>query len=372
MIFSGLTSSIENHQTPKEFERLKSEFLTTQDFADKLLATQGLKADKDFFCYNVRLPKTGGHIHTLEAGRQNKQAVVLIHGYGATSLYWFKVIPHLAQYFRVYSIDQYGTGQSSRPHFYVETFEETVEFFCSAIDEWRKQLKIENFILMGHSFGGYTAARYTLLKNPPIKKLYLLSPAGFTFRTLEEIKKIMKETFNIGAVLFNIFGGVIHLFEDLKFTPFQLMNITHRKAFLEGFHSGERLNMSKKEAKLITEYYYRITELMASGDKALGVFLNNGGRYSKNPLVTDLAKHKDKLPETLVLYGNIDWMDKEHSMEMNEKTGLNLKIQIMENCGHQIIFQQPVEVARIITEGDGRKFKPKEIVDLLDDNYHIK
>lgn len=39
---------------------------------------------------------------------------------------------------------------------------ETEAWFIDSFEEWRKAKNLSNFILLGHSFGGYVAARYAL------------------------------------------------------------------------------------------------------------------------------------------------------------------------------------------------------------------
>lgn len=38
-------------------------------------------------------------------------------------------------------------------------------WFIDSFDEWRKAKNLSNFILLGHSFGGYVAAKYALKVN---------------------------------------------------------------------------------------------------------------------------------------------------------------------------------------------------------------
>lgn len=39
---------------------------------------------------------------------------------------------------------------------------ETETWFIDSFEEWRKAKNLSNFILLGHSFGGYVAAKYAL------------------------------------------------------------------------------------------------------------------------------------------------------------------------------------------------------------------
>lgn len=39
---------------------------------------------------------------------------------------------------------------------------ETEAWFIDSFEEWRKAKNLTNFILLGHSFGGYVASKYAL------------------------------------------------------------------------------------------------------------------------------------------------------------------------------------------------------------------
>ena len=51
-----------------------------------------------------------------------------------------------------------------------------------------------------------------------------------------------------------------------------------------------------------------------------------------------------------VLYGEKDWMDFKHSIEVNKKLNLHLDIITIPDCDHQIIYQNPVGIAKILLE----------------------
>ncbi len=66
----------------------------------------------------------------------NAPAVVLIHGFGASSIHWRKNIPELAKTCRVYAIDLLGYGKSAKPtpgkplDYTFETWGQQIRDFC--------------------------------------------------------------------------------------------------------------------------------------------------------------------------------------------------------------------------------------------------
>jgi pimeloyl-ACP methyl ester carboxylesterase len=58
------------------------------------------------------------------------------------------------------------------------TAEQAGEYYIDALEEWRKKLGLKEFILAGHSFGGYISILYFEKYPVRVKQLILLSPAG--------------------------------------------------------------------------------------------------------------------------------------------------------------------------------------------------
>lgn len=88
----------------------------------------------------------------------------MIHGYGSSCVSFYKIFKKLSEHNRVYSIDLLGMGLSARPTFDIKDPKESINFFVESIDLFRQKLKIKKFTLIGHSFGGYIASQYALLK----------------------------------------------------------------------------------------------------------------------------------------------------------------------------------------------------------------
>ncbi|GAB2267720.1 hypothetical protein Dimus_002702 [Dionaea muscipula] len=117
------------------------------------------------------------------ASSADSPTLVMVHGYGASQGFFFRNFDTLASRFRVIAIDQLGCGGSSRPDFTCKSTEETEAWFIDSFEEWRKAKNLSDFILLGHSFGGYVAAKYALKHPEHVKHLILVGPAGFSAET---------------------------------------------------------------------------------------------------------------------------------------------------------------------------------------------
>ncbi len=99
-----------------------------------------------------------------QAGIQQTEApaVILIHGFGASSIHWRKNIPDLAQTCRVYAIDLLGYGKSAKPtpgqplDYTFETWGQQVVDFC-------QQVVGTPAFLIGNSIGCVVAMQSAVL-----------------------------------------------------------------------------------------------------------------------------------------------------------------------------------------------------------------
>ena len=118
-------------------------------------------------------------IWTISANTHLKNTpIVMVHGYcGAVGL-WIHNIEPLCENRPLYAFDLLGFGRSSRPNFDSDP-EEAERQYIDSIEEWRKELQLDRFILLGHSFGGFLASAYALRFPEYIKGLILVDPWGF-------------------------------------------------------------------------------------------------------------------------------------------------------------------------------------------------
>lgn len=325
-----------------------------EKYERKILELAGLKYKKDFLIYNEQLPEFDGWIHTIEAGMENKQQLVLVHGYGATGVFYYKMIKDLRHYFHVYAVDLFGFGQSARPSFNFYTFQDSINFFLDPFEKWRRRRGVNDFVLVAHSLGGYLMTQYMRVWKPSVKMLYLISPAGFTIKTKEEITARMGQY--VSGMKMVALNFSFYLMEDLQVSPFSLL-FAKREQAIDSFFRHKRMGMSEQEITLFKKYYLSIIELPACGEKALGSFLFYGC-YSKRPLSDVLKKMRDDMCNVRIFYGDADWMDFEHAIEVNRDPKINYDIQIVPNSGHQILIQNPSYLNSIIIEDLQSNYDP--------------
>lgn len=67
---------------------------------------------------------------------------MFLHGYGGTSLSYYKLINLFENEFDAYAIDFLGMGLSSHQEFHHTSVNEIINYFVESIEKWRIEKKI--------------------------------------------------------------------------------------------------------------------------------------------------------------------------------------------------------------------------------------
>lgn len=118
---------------------------------------------------------SGHQVRYYESGSDNTGPTLLfIHGLGNYAQVWFKLMDQLQSRFRCIAIDLPGHGDSPETERV-----ESISTFAEVLEAFVAHLRLQNYLLAGHSMGGLTAMRALLRGKLSPAGLVLLAPAGF-------------------------------------------------------------------------------------------------------------------------------------------------------------------------------------------------
>lgn len=275
---------------------------------------------------------------------------LLIHGYAASSMSYFRNYPGLSKHIRdLYSIDLPASGLSSIPSleinattplpldikfigknkfkipytinanhhkFVIQMFE---DFYLDRIEQWRIDNKLGKMNIVGHSFGAYLSFKYAVKYPSSVEKLCLVSPLG--------VER------NIWSVNNNFRSNSPYTidFENPSSKFYSKRNIIPKYLFQQQFQILRMMGPSG--AKLCWNYilaaYSRVPSL-AYKEYIFELFYGKGGIpavtteifeglfsrsiLARDPLMDSL--NSLNVRKLLVVYGQYDWMNKNAGMLM--------------------------------------------------------
>ena len=157
------------------------------------------------------------------------------------------------------------------------------DFFLSSFESWRAASGIENFVLVGHSLGGYLSAVYALRNPSRVDKLILVSPAGIPPKP-----DGWDDRFSGPKAPF-LYKLVRTLWQS-NWTPQMLLRgAGHLGPRLMRTYSDRRFTtLDPEKVSLLREYYYHINARAGSGEYALNTILTVGA-FARKPLLYRLS-----------------------------------------------------------------------------------
>jgi cardiolipin-specific phospholipase len=264
--------------------------------------------------------------------------VVMAHGLGAGLAFFYKNYkPLIDDGWPLYTFDWLGMGRSGRPpfpHYPENSVDSIINFFIDGMEKWREHLKLNQFILIGHSLGGYLSCLYALKHPNRVHTLILSSPVGLPPNSDDG-----DNTGRLRAVTGHEMPPWLVSMWNSNYTP---------QALVRGFGPmGPQLTrwfvdsrfsyLSDEEKMLFSDYLYQISADVGSGEYALAGILAPGA-WAREPL-----HHRIRLLSMPChfLYGDHDWMDYRHAMEASQSMTVKNSIVQIANAGHHLYIDNP-------------------------------
>jgi len=115
----------------------------------------------------------GYSIYYVRAGDPTRPAVVLVHGFGASTDHWRKNIAELQTEFEVWAIDLLGFGRSQKPELVYGG-----ELWREQMADFLREVVGRPAVLAGNSLGGYVVLATAAKHSDWVRGLVLLNSAG--------------------------------------------------------------------------------------------------------------------------------------------------------------------------------------------------
>lgn len=308
-------------------------------------------------------------LHMIEVGTptpkaersKDEMSIVLVHGYGAGSAFFFRNIRALAEIpnSRLYALDWLGMGCSSRPPYKLpdtrprtkERVEASESFMLDALEEWREKMQIEKMVLVGHSLGGYLSTAYALRYPERVTKLLLVSPVGFpegSFKSLMRGNESDPRMRRLGPRTISM----IHWLWDRNVSPFSILRATTvlGPMLMSGYTRRRFGSLDPEELQSLHAYCHGIFTDDSSSEHCLADILAPGA-FARYPLMTRIAPLKIPLA---FFYGDHDWMDIDGGYGaqkvLQEAGNSNVQVHCIPRAGHHLYLDNAPVLNKLLQQ----------------------
>ncbi len=249
-----------------------------------------------------------GRTHINVSGPKDAPPLVLLHAAGFSSIAWFANIGALSQIRRAYAVDIIGDAGKSRISRQLKSGEDHADWLNDVLDG----LAVDHADMLGHSQGGWMALALPLKYPNRVNKLILLAPAAS-----------------------------IH-----PFAWYVKLNLALARRMIRP-SARSQLKFSAAKGANIEERFVQFMEIVNSHCLPLTMV---PGEYSDDEL------RRIDMP-TLLLIGDGEKIYNPHqAIERAERLMSDLTAEIIPNCSHLLIMEQPEivndRVLRFLKEPD--------------------
>uniref|UniRef100_H3HDA6 AB hydrolase-1 domain-containing protein n=1 Tax=Phytophthora ramorum TaxID=164328 RepID=H3HDA6_PHYRM len=209
------------------------------------------------------------------------------------------------------------------------------EIMVEALENWRKELKIDKFYLGGHSMGAMFATSYAVKYPGRVEHLALISPAGVGHppapKNLPLGLRIFRSVWNLRLTPMSVarYAGPLG--------PRFLHFIASVRVSVMPETSCIRHGLIPLDA--LGAYWYNNWALEKSGEIAMHSHLLPGA-FAKRPLCEMLTPEAIHIPITFLYGGGPDWMSSSHGEEVAKtfEGKQSVEVVLVPGAGHQLFM----------------------------------
>ncbi|CAL8096900.1 unnamed protein product [Orchesella dallaii] len=265
---------------------------------------------------------------SLAENSPEKLPLVLVHGLGSGVALWALNLDGLASARPVYAFDLLGFGRSSRPNFSSDALDAERELVQS-MEEWRREMKLERFVLLGHSMGGFLASSYAIRYPSRVSHLILADPWGFPEKPAD-----LSQKYPIPLWV----KMIAYFLQPLN----PLWGIRVAGPMGPKLIEKVRPDLIKKFSILsedgdakIADYIFHCNAQTPSGESAFHSLMSSFG-WAKYPMINRIPSLRKDVPMTLI-YGSRSWVDHcPGAMIQQMRPNSYVDVQIIQGAGHHV------------------------------------
>lgn len=244
----------------------------------------------------------GLRINYEESGSEKSgEPLVLLHGWKNDLEIWRSVIPFLSNY-RLVRLDLPGFGKSD---FMPKAW--NVSDYAKFLNDFLEKLGISMPVLIGHSFGGRIAVKFSVLYPNKISKLILIGSGGVRLKSFRRF----------AALLLAKLGKIIWLFPPIRLKKNEL-----RRKFYKAIKANDYLEpnpiLKKTLLKIIEED------------------LRNDAKKINSP--------------TLIVWGEKDLITSRKEGLLLADSVKNSRLIFIKNAGHWPFIEKTPDFIKILTD----------------------
>jgi len=255
-------------------------------------------------------------LYYKEFGKKNRDTILMLHGFGSSSVTFKNIIPELSKRYHIYTPDLKGFGRSPKPK--DDRYSVYDQYFI--VKNFIKKHHIKNPILLGHSLGGSIAILLSLDKEIGVKKLILLDTPAYK----QQLPKLLRYA-NIpifGKLGFYLLPSHYEVLDGYKYA----------------FYDHSKIPM-----KIVDELS---NDLKSKNAKY--AFLKTNQEIIPDDIDDISKRYKEIDIPTLIVWGYNDIVVRRSKAYRLNKDIKNSRLRFIYDCGHIPQEEKPKELLKIL------------------------